>query len=81
MNKARHIDFDVTVVFGRAAIAAIRMSPAQSHGSAFADTFVAENKGAIQRAARARLNGRTECEVRAEFQGMRFIGQAGTTHE
>lgn len=80
MNKTSQIEFDVATVYGRAAVAAIHASLAKSHGSAFAEAFVADHTGAIQRAARARLNGRMDAEVRTELHGLRRISQSPPPH-
>jgi hypothetical protein len=81
MKKTRQIEFEIATVFGRAAVAAIRASLAGSHGSAFADAFVADHIGAIQRASRARLNGRVDAEMRMELHALRRLGQGSLTHD
>jgi hypothetical protein len=75
MNKTSQIEFDVATMYGRAAVAAIHASLAKSHGSAFAEAFVADHLGAIQRASRARLNGRMDAEMRMELHALRRLGQ------
>lgn len=81
MNKTRPIEFDVATVYGRAAVAAIHASLAKSHGSAFAEAFVVDHIGAIQRAARGRLNGRMDAETRIELHALRRLGQGSLAHD
>ena len=71
MKTSRPIEFDLAIVYGRAAVAAVRATLAQSHGSAFADGFVDEHAGAILRAAKGRMHGRMEYAARVELQTLR----------
>ena len=81
MNKTSHIKFDAATEFGLTAVAVIRVSLAESHGCAFADAFVVDHAGAIQRAARARLNGRMDAEVRRDIHELRRISQGPSSHD
>lgn len=75
MTAVRTIDFDLAIVFVRAATAAVRGTLAETHGDAFAQAFLDEHKDGIQRAAWRQLNGRMDEEVQRALAVLRCIGQ------
>ncbi|WP_377705258.1 hypothetical protein [Pseudoduganella sp. UC29_71] len=74
MTSVRTIDFDLSIVFVRAAYAAVRGALAETHGNAFAQAFLNEHMDAIQRAAWRRLNGCRDQEVLQALAVLRRIG-------
>jgi hypothetical protein len=80
MNNYSHAECDATNLSSLAAVAALRASLAESHGSAFADAFVADHIDAIRRAAKRRLNGRMDTKVRMKLHELRCISQDPPSH-